>query len=668
MKKFNVLLYFIKEFLFLIFIMTGLRGLFLFINFNANSNLNNSLIFRSFLYGSIFDISISSYYLIGLTLFFALSRILNILNLNILKKFILNFYKIFMSAMIFFLILSDIKYYKDFNSHLNSSVFDYTSNLHEIYLTLLADRLYIFLLITFFIIEIFYLIISFKWGKKLEKKLLPRNSLFKSKVSFFKKIKNFILEGLFYLLIIIFLIFGARGGFSQGTLNWGRAYFSENYFANQMSLNAVFTLFKSLDIDRKEQKKSAKEIDFTFSEEEIKENIRNYIKTSEDKFLSDKNVILREVDPKTLERKFNVVIVLMESFMSDTVGALGGVPDTTPHYNKLSKEGLLFSNFYSNGNRSNRGIVSVLTGFPSQYGHAIIKKPVGQKPFLSLSSILKKRGYNTSFIYGGDIEFDNMKGFLSLNGIDNIISKKDFPVKERTIKWGVPDDKVFEFTSKYLDSLKEPFFTEVFTLSNHAPFDIPYSFNKFNEKEYEDYKRYNAFLFSDYAIGKFVDLVRNKKWAQNTVFVFVADHGEHRGEKVEIDWKKFTNPLLIWTPGGQIKNGIFEKLGSQVDLLPTLMEILGGRYIHSSWGKNLFLEESKNDFVYVIEHGFLGLIDNENIFLKNMETGEYLTRRKSDNKKINISKELEEKYKKALNTYYELTIRQEKNASFGNVK
>lgn len=668
MKKFNVLVYFIKEFLFLLFIMTGLRGLFLLVNFNVNSNINNSLIFRSFLHGSIFDVSIASYYLIGLTLFFALFRILNILNFNFFKKFILNIYKIFMSAMIFFLIISDIKYYKDFNTHLNSSVFDYTSNLYEISLTLLANKLYIFLLALFILIEIFYLTISFIWVKKLEKKLSHENSLFKIKINFLTKFKNFILEGFLYFLIIVILIFGARGGFSQGTLNWGRAYFSENYFANQMSLNGVFTLFKSLDIDRKEQKKSAKEIDFIFSEEEIKENIRNYIKTSEDKFLSNKNVVLREVNPKTLERKFNVVIVLMESFMADTVGVLGGVPDTTPQYNKLSKEGLLFNNFYSNGNRSNRGIVSVLTGFPSQYGHAIIKKPVGQNPFLSLSSILKKRGYNTSFIYGGDIEFDNMKGFLSLNGIDNIISKKNFPIKERTIKWGVPDDKVFEFTSNYLDSLKEPFFTEIFTLSNHAPFDVPYNFNKFSEKEYEDYKRYNAFLFSDYAIGKFVDLVRNKKWAQNTIFIFVADHGEHRGEKVEVDWKKFTNPLLIWTPGGQIKNGVFEKLGSQVDLLPTLMEILGGKYVHSSWGKNLFLEESKNAFVYIIEHGFIGLIDNENIFLKNMETGEYLTRRKSDNKKINISKELEIEYKKALNTYYELTIRQEKNASFGDVK
>ena len=112
--------------------------------------------------------------------------------------------------------------------------------------------------------------------------------------------------------------------------------------------------------------------------------------------------------------------------MGDTVGALGGEPDLTPNYNKLAEEGVFFTNFYSNGNRSNRGILSVLTGFPSQYGQSILKKPVGQKPFISLAHILRDRGYSTHFMYGGDIEFDNMKGFLTTNGVDNIISKNNF--------------------------------------------------------------------------------------------------------------------------------------------------------------------------------------------------------------------------------------------------
>lgn len=670
MKKLKILFYFIKEYLTVMLIMTGIRGLFSFVNLEGVKNINFNLMLRSFLHGLVFDTSITSYYLIGFILCFILFRFFKSIYLGIFGKVFLKIYKVIMSTLIFGIMFADIRYFKQFNSHLTSTILDYASNPNEIILTVLADRLSIILFVIFILVEIIYLIISFKLFRTLEidEKDLKNKYHFNFKDSLTKRIVDFILEIVLCLTVLIFCIFGARGGFSQGTLNWGRAYFSENYFANQTALNGVFTLFKSIDIDRKEKNKSAKDTNFIYSKEEIKNNIRGYIETSQDRFISDKNIVLRETDTKKEEKEYNVVIILMESFMGDTVGAIGGNPDITPEYNKLASKGLIFNNFYSNGNRSNRGMLSVLTGFPSQYGKSILKKSIAQKPFISLSSILKKRGYNTNFIYGGDIEFDNMKGFLTLNGIDNLVSRDDFPLKDRSIKWGVPDDKVLTFTDDYLSKLKEPFFCEIFTLSNHAPFDVPEEFKKYTEKEYKNYERYNAFAFADYSIGKFVNLVKDKKWAQNTVFVFVADHGEHRGEKVEVDWKKFTNPLLIWTPGGQIEPGTFEKLGSQVDLLPSLMNILGGKYINSSWGKNLFLKESKNDFVYIIEHGFIGLIDNDNVFVKNMETKKYLTRRKSDNKKIKISNELEEKYKKALNTYYELTIRQEKEGSFGNVK
>ncbi len=127
------------------------------------------------------------------------------------------------------------------------------------------------------------------------------------------------------------------------------------------------------------------------------------------------------------------------------------------------------------------------------------------------------------------------------------------------IKWGVPDDKLFDKAVEYLGTLKEPFFFEIFTLSNHAPFDIDEKFKEFTEEDYSDYERYNAFKFADYSIGRFVNAVKDKEWAKNTIFVFVADHGENRRKPIEIDWKKFSNPLVIWTPGGQLKHEIIDK-------------------------------------------------------------------------------------------------------------
>ena len=651
MKHIKMGEYLLKEYLTLIFLMGICRGLFIFFNRGGAEEIPLKIMGKSFLYGWIFDNSITCYYMGGLLIFLLVYSLLRVIWLGAVGKFIINIYKIFVSSIVFLTLLGDIEYYREFNFHLNATIFDYTDHMDEIGVTILyGDYNYLTMFFIFVIIEGLYLSISFKSFNKDVYKDREKG------ITFISNIGTIFLVG-------ILSVFGARGGFSQSTLNWGRAYFSEYTFANQTAINGVFALGKSLDLARKDNKKGKSQVSRIFSSEELKENIRNYVGTEKDKFLSDKNVLLRETKTGKEIKNYNVVVVLMESFMGDTVGVLGGEPDLTPNYNKLAEEGILFTNFFSNGNRSNRGILSVLTGFPSQYGKSILKKPIGQKPFVSISQILKERGYSTHFMYGGDIEFDNMKGFFETNGVDNFVSRDDFSKKERTIKWGVPDDKLFDRAAEYLGTLKEPFFFEIFTLSNHAPFDIDENFKEFTEEDYPDYERYNAFKFADYSIGRFVNAVKDKEWAKNTIFVFVADHGENRRKPIEIDWKKFSNPLVIWTPGGQLKHEVIEKAGSQLDLLPTIMGILGGDYIHSSWGKDLLDKDNKDSTAYVVENNFVGIIDKENIYIDGITVPEVL-RRKSDDSIIE-DKELVEKYKKAARTYLELSIQQEKYGTFG---
>lgn len=651
MKHIKMGEYLLKEYLTLIFLMGVCRGLFIFFNREGVKEVPAGIIGKSFFYGWIFDNSITCYYVGGLLIFLLLYSLLRVVWLGAAGKFIINIYKIFISSAVFLTLLGDIEYYREFNFHLNATIFDYTDHMDEIGVTILyGDYNYLTMFFLFVVIEGLYLFVSFNSFNEDVYKDREKG------ITFLSDIGTIFLVG-------ILSVFGARGGFSQSTLNWGRAYFSKYTFANQTAINGVFALGKSLDLARKDNKKGKSQVSRIFTEEELKENIRNYVGTEKDKFLSEKNVLLRKTETGKEIKNYNVVIVLMESFMGDTVGVLGGEPDLTPNYNKLAEEGILFTNFFSNGNRSNRGILSVLTGFPSQYGKSILKKPVGQKPFVSFSGILKERGYSTHFMYGGDIEFDNMKGFFETNGVDNFVSRDDFSKKDRTIKWGVPDDKLFDRAAEYLGTLKEPFFFEIFTLSNHAPFDIDENFKEFTEEDYPDYERYNAFKFADYSIGRFVNAVKDKKWAKNTIFVFVADHGENRRKPIEIDWKKFSNPLVIWTPGGQLKHEVIEKAGSQLDLLPTIMGILGGEYIHSSWGKDLLDKDNKDSTAYVIENNFVGIIDKENIYIDGITVPEVL-RRKSDDSIIE-DKELVEKYKKAARTYLELSIQQEKYGTFG---
>ena len=645
----------ITIYLSLMVLMTILRGIFCYGLEVTKQGIPGAIIFKSFRIGWIFDNSVASYFLVGTMVFYGLREIFKRGRLGWFFKFLMYCYLWIFSGIIFIVGALDIPYFKEFNFHMSSSILDYIDHMDEIVDTAVAQGGVVGYLILGIIMTIIFMVITWKKIRIVESE--------KSDRIFRDNFQSFIVEPLKYLVLLTLCVFGARGGFSQGTLNWGRGIFSKYNYANQMSMNPVFTLGKSLDLYRKEHSRGKGHFSYTMTPEEMKENIREYIGNSTDKFIRDKNPVLRMVETGKPEKKMNVVVVLMESFMGANVGALGGEPDLTPNYNKLSKEGIFFRNMYSNGNRSNRGIVTVLTGFPSSYGKSIIKKSNGIRPFVSLPFMLKERGYSTSFIYGGDIEFDNMRGFLKTNGVDTIIGKDDFPESERNITWGVNDENMFKRAEKYMDGLKSPFFMEIFTLSNHAPFDIDPKYNYYKEKDGEYYKRWNGFRYADHALGEFIRNVKDKAWAQNTLFIFVADHGQNLGGKAEIDYRKFTNPVLFYTPGGQLKGEDVDKLGSQMDIIPTLMGILGGNYESSAWGKDLLNTDNNHDYAYVVDGDLFGIIDKDNIYIDGTNFKGIIRNKKTN--EIIDNPELKAKYDKIARTYLELNIKQEADGSFG---
>lgn len=295
----------------------------------------------------------------------------------------------------------------------------------EIWTTFWMEYPVIRMILWFLLIVVVYTVFSIiNFNKVMDRK---------PKFNFLETIKS----SLIIIVAVPIFVISARGGITGATLTWGRAEFSQNYFANQTALNGVFALFQSVDVNRNMKSSDANSIKNKFTPEELKSNIRGYLTQSQDTYLPGKNILRRVTDTGKPVIKPNVVLILMESFMGSNVGALGYEPDLTPNYNRLAKEGVIFKNVYSTGKRSNRGVVSTITGYPSSYGQALIKKSIaGRRTFYSIPDILKNRGYNTHFYYGGDIEFDNMKAFLVRNGIDMIFDMNDFPKKDRTIAWG----------------------------------------------------------------------------------------------------------------------------------------------------------------------------------------------------------------------------------------
>ncbi len=653
-RKFSFIKFIGYQYLFLLFLITLNKGLFLYINFPQQNKGKFIDYIGSIKYGWIFDSALTSYIMLGALVFFMLYKVLSLIKLEIIGRYLYYVYNFIISAIFFSIMILDIWYYNTFEHHADVTVFSYTDHMSEIGATFWMEYPVVRIVLWILIMVISYTIFSIFNFKRVDSREEKFNLLGIGKVV------------ITLVVAIPLFVISARGGITGATLTWGRAEFSTNYFANQVALNGVFSLLQSVDVNRNMKSSNANSIKMMFSDEELKENIRNYVVQSQDTFLPGKNVLRRETDTEKPVIKPNVVLILMESFMGANVGALGFEPDLTPNYNKLAKEGMIFTNVYSTGKRSNRGVVSSITGYPSSYGQALIKKAIaGRRTFYSIPDILKTRGYNTHMYYGGDIEFDNMKAFLVRNGIDEIYDMNDFPKEDKTIAWGVPDDKLFDKMSDEMGKMKEPFYVEAFTLSNHSPYDVPKEFQTHSKKEYPKmYKKYNGVAFADYAMGEFADSVRDKKWAQNTIFIFVADHGANRSVPVEIDWKKFTNPLLIWSPNSKlIPHKEVKTLGSQADILPTLMGILGGKYEHATWGKNLLLPSSGNEFAYVVDTQYVGIIDKDYIYIEDIIGKRYELLDKKNNKEVN-DKDLES-YRKKARTFLELSIKQEKEGTFG---
>ncbi|MHA4990741.1 LTA synthase family protein [Cetobacterium somerae] len=650
---FIILKFFIKQYIYLYFMMVISRIYFLYRTFPKEIKIPKEIIYEGFKVGWIFDNSIIGSFTVITSLLFIIFYILN-KKFSKLAKYIYIFPTVVLFLSICSLSFANVEYFREFGFNINSSILNYFGDTDEILATFFSGNEYNPItnlsIILFFTIGFISLI-----NKNLEEANLNLKfdifSVFKTSLS--------------VLFIITLGVFSSRGGFSEAVLDWGRGYYSEYSYMNQFAINPVFSLGRSYYNLKKEQRKG-RALERTLSKDELKHNIRIIVNDKCGKYISEKNPLLRITNTGKDKKNYNVVVILMESFMSKYIGAQGAKIDLTPNFNKLVKEGVFFNNFYATGTRSNRGIASVTVSYPSPKAISVTKEfTAGQKSFFSLPKILKERGYSTSFIYGGDAEFDNMAGFLKLNGVDTVIDERDFSKDDKTIKWGVPDDKLFKKSINYLSSIKQPFYTTIFTLSNHAPYDIDPNYRLFKNNEFGELtNRLNAFHFADVALGQFIDNIKEQKWAKNTIFVFVADHGFKTDSNFDLNWENFKIPLLLWSPGNIFNPEVNKITSSQVDILPTVMGVLGGVYKNSSWGRDLFNISKENSYAYIVQNNFYGVIKDNTLLidgdgikpkLVDIEKSEYFEDKDTLNKLHEITR-----------TYLELETYQLKNGTFAD--
>ncbi len=389
--------------------------------------------------------------------------------------------------------------------------------------------------------------------------------------------------GMLLLGGVLFIII--RGGVTESTSNIGQVYFSNEPFLNHSAVNPDFSLLSSMG---KSQNFAS---EFNFFDEEKRAALFDGLYPT-----TDGDSIIQVLNTK----RPNILIILMEGFGGAFVEPLGGLPDVTPHFNRLSKEGVFFTNCYANSFRTDRGTVCTFSGYLGLPTASVMKIPAKSRTLPAIAEGLSKAGYKTDFLYGGDINFTNMKSYLLSTGYQRLTANTDFSLAEQTSNaWGVNDDITFEYLYNQLRNRKEegPWHTAFLTLSSHEPFEVPYH-------RLED-KIPNAFAYTDECLGKFIDRLKQTPAWKDLLVICLPDHGFYYPREGSNAMPRFYHIPLLWL-GGAVKQPMqVDKIMNQTDLAATLLGQLGLEHTAFTFSRNVLGSDYKYPFAfYSFNNGF----------------------------------------------------------------
>ena len=535
--------------------------------FSSNENL-----YLTFLYGLKMDTIVASIFLLIPMILLTLSPKF----LNWLVNWFLKYYFLIIISFLIYIEIATFPFFEFYDVRPNYLFVEYLEYPKEVFGMIIADYK-LALSISFVIIGSFILLYLKNYKNSFSNIILE--------VGYFKRIILFI-----PLLILLFI--GIRSSFGHRPANISDAMFSSNRILNEITKNSLYSISYAIYSNKKH---SSKDIAKRYGKMDIKEAIsrvqkRLNIKSQDEKYFLSRFIKshFKSNSPK------NLVIFLQESLGYQFVKAVGGEDGITPNFNALAKQGLLFKDLYSNGTRSVRGIAGVVSGNYSVPGKGVVKRNKSQNDYFTIAKILKPLGYHTSFIYGGESRFDNMKGWFLGNGFDEIIDEPKFKNPNFVGTWGVCDGEVVnranqEFKKLYTQNKK--FASVIFSTSNHSPFEFPQDKIKLIDN-IEPKSVKNAIKYADFAIGELIRLAKKDGYFKDTIFLIVADHNVrvYGDDIVPVDM--FHIPALIL--GGSIKPQVYNKISTQPDALATLLDLAGIDGIMPIMGHSIFSNKKQN--------------------------------------------------------------------------
>ena len=397
-------------------------------------------------------------------------------------------------------------------------------------------------------------------------------------------------KSIIYLLAGGFMFLGIRGGTTESTNNIGTVYYNDNPTLNDAAVNPIFSFLYTLA-----NLENFKEEYHFFNDEERADIFKGLY--TQDTILSD--TILSTTRP-------NILTIILEGMSARFVETLGGEKGITPNIEGLAKESILFTECYANSFRTDRGVVSILSGYPAFPKTSVMKEANKCSRLPSLAGSLKRAGYSNTFLYGGDIKFTNMNGYLLFTGYDRLIADKDFTREEATThRWGAGDDITFDrLYETIMNTGNEPWHITYLTLSSHEPWEVPYS-------RIEDDRIANSFAFTDEQLGKFVERLKaTDKW-DNTLIICIADHSVTGYPAGIRQTDKERNHILFMMFGGAIKEPKrIDAICNQTDFVTTLLAQMQLPCNEFKFSRNILSAQYTNPFAYHCYNNGISLMDS----------------------------------------------------------
>lgn len=589
----------------------GLRGLLLAYNSHLLNGATTYDVLEAFMNGARFDLRIAIYFSIPLLLILLVPKLMQCRRAMVI-------WLTTMASFSALLGIIELDFYREYHQRLNNLLFQY---LQEDPATVMSMLWYGFPVVKLLLGWLALSIIGYIIFRTVERITRSRRSI--SKTSYPLQLATFV-------VCILIATVSARGTLRQGPpLRWGDVFTTESLFANHLGLNPVMQFYDAAstvfsprrDFIWKSPLELSHAIDVT----------RGMVTTRYDQLIDTKTAAVRRITTAPantdLPEVKNVVVILMESFAGRYVGTLGSEDSITPNFDRLSKEGLLFTRFFSNGTRTHQGMFATMACFPNLPSFEyLMQSPEGSNKFSGLPQQLSTRGFDDIYVYNGDFAWDNQLGFFGNQGMRNFIGRKDYvnPVYSDPT-WGVSDQDMFDKALVELGKKdpNKPFYALLQTLSNHTPYAVPpqLEIERVTDQGLLN-EQLTAMRYSDWALGRFMEEAKKQPWYKDSLIIILGDHGFGAPNQLtDMDLFRHYVPMLMIAPGIQEKFGTTnDTIGSQVDLVPTIMGRIDQSIQNQCWGRDLLsLEATDRGFALIKPSGndqTVGYIKDNHILIK----------------------------------------------------